>query len=97
MLIHSNKARRMALLKTLNRSEVDSICELVLNGVAGPAKEHIPPELIEKCRRRKHCVRTLAFNHRLSWKKRRDILTNQTGSGWFIPLLASVVSSLFLK
>jgi len=90
----ANKTRRKGLLQGLNRSEVDCLCEVVLNAVAGCGKDRLSPSCVKRCQRHKKRIRTLAFNHRLSWKKRRDLLTNQAGSGWFIPLLSAVVSSL---
>ena len=85
------------MLKGLSPAEVNCICEIVLNAVAGPGKAKLTPECIKHCQRHKQRIRTLAFNHRLSWKKRRDLLANQSGAGWFLPLIAAVVSSFLSR
>lgn len=81
-------------MSTLTRQEVNGLCECILNGIAGGAKDRLDAQCVKQCSRHRRQLRTLAFNHRLSWKKRRDILHSQSGSGWFIPLLGAVLSAV---
>jgi hypothetical protein len=97
VLLSANKTRRKVLLDSLSPRETDALCELVLNGIAGPGRSNISEDCLRHCRRHKDHIRTLAYGRGVSWRKRRDLLRSQSGSGWFLPLLASVVTSLLAK
>lgn len=94
MLVKANKKRRQALIQTMSRTEVNFLCEAVLNAIAGEGRGHLTPECRQRCARHKRLIRELAFNHRLGWQKRKTLLVNQSGSGWFLPLLGAVLSLL---
>lgn len=97
LLQTGDRTRRKALLDTLTRDEVNCLCECILNGISGGASQSLSPECIRHCRRHKDRIRSLAFDDKLGWKKKKAILRNQSGAGWFMPLLGAVISSLLMK
>ena len=96
VLLSAKKKRRDAILETLNKAEVECICELVLNGIAGEAKKRLDPQCVRRCHRHKKHIRALAFQ-RNSWQNKRQLIANQSGSGWFLPLIGTVLASLLSK
>ena len=91
--VAANAKRRRALADTLSKEETDGFCELVLNGIAN-SDIKLPEKCLKQCRRHKKHIQSLAYDRRLSWKKKKKIIQNQTGRGFIVPLIASVLGSL---
>lgn len=84
-------------METLSRKEVDCLSEFILNGIAGDRRKSLSPQCVRHCNRHKKAIQTLAYHPQLCWKKRRQLLVNQSGAGWFVPLIGSVLASLLAR
>lgn len=94
LLTTSKKARRKKLIDLLSRSEVDNLCEVILNGIAGEPRHLLNSECLAHCRRYKKVLRELAYKGSLCWKRRKDVLREQSGRGWFVPLIDTVLDAM---
>lgn len=93
-LAGSKKTRRAQIVTILTRPEVTFLAEVVLNGIAGDASRGLSEETVRRCRRDRSALETIAYNSRLAWTKRRDLLRRQSSRGWFVPLLVAVLATI---
>lgn len=84
-LAHAHPMQRRALLKTAKNDQIESLCEICLNILAG----NIPVN-VNKMKRYKSLLRGLARKTSNVQQKKR-MLVNQ--SGGFLPLLAPAIIS----
>lgn len=94
LLVSSNKKRRAQIVSILTRPEVNFLAEVVLNGIAGEASQHVNGETVRRCRRERSAVESLAYNSALAWTSRRELLKKQSSRGWFVPLFSCVLRNL---
>lgn len=94
LLTTSTKERRKRIIDLLTRDEINNLCEIILNGIAGEPKDRLHPDCVAHCRRYKRVLRQLAYKSDLCWKSRKELLKSQSGKGWFTPLIETVLDSL---
>ena len=82
------------MIDLLTRGEIDDLCEIILNGIAGGPKEKLKSECVAHCRRNKKALRQLAYKGDLCWRRRKELLKSQSGQAWFVPLIKTVLDSL---
>lgn len=97
VITQAKRPRLRSLLKTLSREEVNAICAAVLNSISPDGACPLPPAQAKRCSRHQRALRQLAFNKRLGWKKRREIINQSGGAAWLVPILTTVVGSLVSK
>lgn len=96
-LCHLDKEQRAALLRTIDRDGVRTICECALNTLNGvvPLKKSEQSRLAKHKKVLRHLVKKTGC-----WKSKKRVIV-QKGSGFLLPLLlpiiGSVLSSVFTR
>lgn len=83
MLASATPQQRIAILKTASSRQINSICEVCKNVLAGNV-----PVNIKKLKKYKKCIRALATKS-TSLNHRKKILINQNGG--FLPLILPLI------
>ena len=85
MMAKATPAQKRALLRTATKSQINALCEICLNILAG----HLPLN-IKRLKKYKNTIRKLA-KRSVGIHKKKALLVNQ--SGGFLPALAPVILS----
>lgn len=93
VLASAGPRRRRAILETLSAQETRALCECVLNCIAKDGACPLGPGATTRAARYKRLLRQLAFGRRGSWRAKKQAILNQKGSGWILPIIASVLSA----